>query len=167
MDISAGLVKELRDKTQASVMECKRALMEAEADINKAEDILKKQGLKIAEKKATRVATKGLIDSYIHMGGRVGAMIELNCETDFVARTEVFKDLAHNICLQIAAMAPQYLSKEDMPADQNLDPKVVCLLSQPFIKDEKWTVQELVTEAVAKLGENIKIGRFVRYELSC
>ncbi len=167
MEISATLVKELREKTQASVMDCKRALIEAQADMNKAEAILKQQGITLAEKKATRTATQGTIDAYIHMGGRVGAMVELNCETDFVARTEEFKTLAHNLTLQIAAMAPEYISKEDMPKDQNLDPKVACLLSQAFIKDEKMTVQDMITATIAKLGENIKVRRFVRYELSC
>jgi elongation factor Ts len=167
LEISAALVKELREKTQASVMDCKRALVESECDLNKAEAILKKHGITIAEKKATRTANKGAVDAYVHGGGRVGAMIELNCETDFVARNELFKELSHNLTLQIAAMAPEYISKDDLPEGKNLDPKVVCLLSQPFIKDEKRTVQEVITEAVAKLGENIKVRRFVRYELSC
>lgn len=166
MKIPVTLVKELRERTGASIMECKKALIEADANLEKATDILKQQGLALAEKKATRITTQGIIEAYIHPGGRIGAMVEVNCETDFVARTDEFKELAHNLALQIAGMNPQFVSQEEVPPDANLDPKVVCLSLQPFIKDNTKTVQDVINETIAKVGENIKVRRFTRFELS-
>ncbi len=148
--ISAEQIKQLRQKTNISVMECKEALEKAEGNEAKALDILKKGGKKEALKKATREAKQGLVEAYIHNQGKIGAILELNCETDFVARNEQFKELAHDLAMHIAAMNPA-------------NPKE--LLSQPFIKDERKTIEELITETVAKLGENIKIGKFVRLEI--
>lgn len=166
MEIPVTLVKELRERTGASVIECKKALVEAQANLEKATDILKQQGLALAEKKAARIPTEGVIEAYVHPGGRIGAMVEVNCETDFVARTDEFKELAHNLALQIAAMAPQFVSKEEIPPDTDLDPQVACLLLQPFIRNNNKTVQDIINEAIAKMGENIKVRRFVRFELS-
>lgn len=166
MKIPVTLVKELRERTGASIIECKKALIEADANLEKATDILKQQGLALAEKKATRITTQGIIEAYIHPGGRIGAMVEVNCETDFVARTDEFKELAHNLALQIAGMNPQFVSQEEVPPDANLDPKVVCLSLQPFIKDNTKTVQDVINETIAKVGENIKVRRFTRFELS-
>lgn len=165
MDISAEAVKKLRDKTGAGVMECKRALVEAHGDFDKAVEILKRSGLAKVEKKAERVARQGLIEAYIHAGGRVGAMIELNCETDFVARNEEFKTLAHDIAMQVAAMSPVYVSPDDVPPEQAQGVAELALLSQPFIKNPSQTIQDIVNERIAKFGENIMVRRFVRYEL--
>jgi len=166
LEITVTLVKELRERTGASIIECKKALIEAGANLEKAADILKQQGLALAEKKATRVTAEGVIEAYIHPGGRIGAMVEVNCETDFVARTAEFKELAHNLALQIAATAPQFLSPDEIPPNINSDPKVACLLLQPFIKDDNKTVQDIINDTIAKVGENIKIRRFARFELS-
>jgi elongation factor Ts len=133
--IDAAKVKELREKTNAGVMECKRALEECSGDMAKATEVLRQQGLAIAEKKQNRAARYGTIDSYIHAGGRIGVLLELNCESDFVARTDQFKTLAHNICLQIAAAGPKYVTVEEKPADEEALASEVCLLEQPFIKD--------------------------------
>lgn len=165
MDISAERIKELRQKTGAGVMDCKKALTDAGGDFNKAIDIISERGLAIAKKKAERTAEQGIIECYVHTGSHIGVMLELNCETDFVARTQDFKDLAHNIALQISAMTPLYISKEDIPAGDTSDPQVVCLIQQPFIKDPAKTVQDIITETIAKTGENIKVRRFVRFEL--
>jgi len=145
--ISAEQIKEFRQKTGFSIMECKKALEETDGDIEKAQKILTKKGVEKALKKSTREAGQGLIESYIHNNGKVGVILELNCETDFVARNKEFKDLAHNLAMHIAAMKPKD-NKE--------------LLKQPFIKDEKKTIDDLVKELVGKLGENIKIGKFKR-----
>jgi len=165
--VSTEIVKQLREKTGAGVMDCKKALQEAEGDVEKAMECLIQQGLALACKKATRVAKQGIIDSYIHSGGKIGAIVEVNCETDFVARTEEFKELAHNLALQIAAMSARYTSPEELPPDSDLDSKEACLLLQPFIKDPSKTIQDIITETVARLGENIKVGRFSRFELGC
>ena len=149
--ITTELVKELRDKTGISVMQCRRALEEAGGDINKALAILKKTSSDIAPKKAGRTSGCGYIHSYVHGDGRIGAMLELKCETDFVAKNEVFRNLAKELCMQIAATAP-----EDVPN----------LLQEPFIKDESATVASLIEEAIAKTGEKIEIGHFARFELA-
>lgn len=167
MQISTQSIKELREKTGAGVIDCKNALTECDGDFAKACEILEKRGIAIALKKADRVVRSGLIENYVHAGGRIGSMVEINCETDFVAKTDEFKNLAHDIALQIAAMSPLYLSKEDLPENSEDDPIAVCLLLQPFIKDPAKTIADLVTETIAKVGENIKINRFVRYELGC
>ena len=166
INITAEMIKELRTSTGAGVMDCKRALQEADGDLKKALEVLQKQGLAKAEQKAQREVKNGLIDVYIH-GGRIGAMVEINCETDFVARNEDFKALAHNIAMQIAATEPQYLCADDIPENLRAEanPAETCLLSQPFIRDPQRSVQDIVTEAVAKIGENIKVRRFARFEL--
>lgn len=165
MAISAIEVKDLREKTGAGVMECKSALEEAHGDVDKATEILKERGLARAEKKASRVASQGLVECYIHAGGRIGAMVEVNCETDFVARTEQFKELAHNIAMQVAATSPLYVSSQELAQGSEENPAEVCLLAQPFIKDPSTTVQDIIKSAIAGMGENIKIRRFARFEL--
>ena len=165
MEVTTAAVKELRDQTGAGIMACRKALIEAECDVEKAVQILKERNLFIAQKKAERITREGIIDAYIHAGGRIGAMVELNCETDFVARTDGFKELAHNIAMQVAAQDPQFISKEEVPEGADVKPEVSCLLLQPYIKSPDMTVQDLITEAVAKVGENVKINRIARFEL--
>lgn len=165
MQVSTTTIKELREKTGAGIIDCKKALLKAEGNMEKAAEILNQHGLALARKKADRVADQGIIEAYIHQGGQIAALIEVNCETDFVARTDEFKELAHNLALQIAAMSPQFISPEDMPQETDTDPQIACLLLQPFIKDLNKTVQDIITETIAKVGENIKIRRFVRFEL--
>jgi len=191
--IDAAQVKKLRDLTGAGMMDCKRALEEANGDLDKAVEILRKKGLAQAARRAGRAAGEGIVESYIHAGGRIGVLVELNCETDFVARTEEFHSLAHDIAMQVAASSPQYVSKEDVPeavlakereillaqAENSGKPAAVleklvagrlekfyqevCLLEQPFIRDPKKTVKDLVLEHVARLGENITVRRFARF----
>jgi elongation factor Ts len=165
MEISTAQIKELRDKSSAGVMECRNALMETRGDFDKALEILKKQSVYKAQKKSQRAASQGVIETYIHTGCRIGAMVELNCETDFVARTDVFKELAHNIAMQVAAQEPICISEEQMPKDADSPPEVTCLLLQPFIKNPEQTIQDIINEAIAKTGENIKVNRFARFEL--
>jgi elongation factor Ts len=194
-DISAAMVKQLRDATGAGMMECKAALTEAKGSIDEATTILRKRGLAQATKKAGRSTNEGLIGSYIHMGGKIGVLVEVNCESDFVARTEDFQALAREIAMHVAAASPQYVRREDVPADvlqrekdiyraqmegQNKPAQViekiiegklgsfyeqVCLVDQPSIRDPKVTIGQQVQAAIAKLGENISIARFVRYKL--
>ena len=163
--ISAGLVKELRDKTGAGVMECKNALDEAGGDVDKAIVFLQERGVALAEKREGRETSQGLVECYIHAGGRIGAMVEVNCETDFVARTDDFKSLVHDLAMQIAATGPLSVSDEDLPSDAEGDPAELCLLSQSFIKDDSRTIDQVVKEVIAKTGENIRIRRFSRFEL--
>ena len=195
VEIKADQVKKLRDKSGVGMMECKRALEEAGGDLEKAEVILREKGLAAASKKSTRATNQGLIDSYIHLGAKIGVLVEVNCETDFVARNEMFKELVHNIALHIAASAPIYVSREDIPreiietekeiyrkqalnegkpesvAEKIADGKLKkyyeenCLLDQPYVKDNDKTVGDLVREAILKIGENIVIRRFVRFVL--
>lgn len=165
MQVSVDSIKSLREKTGAGIMDCKRALQETSGDLDKAVEFLTEQGIAAASKKASRETNQGVVDSYIHSGGRIGAMIELNCETDFVARTDDFKELAHNLAMQIAAMAPMYLDDSDIPSEFDGAPEDHCLMQQPYIKDPAKTVQDLVTEAVAKLGENVRVRRFSRFTL--
>jgi len=165
LDISADKIKELRQKTGAGVMDCKKALSQAEGNFDKACEIITQRGLAIAKKKSERTAEQGVIECYVHTGNHLGVMLEINCETDFVARTSDFKELAHNVALQISAMAPQYISKEEIPAGDTADPQAVCLLLQPFIKDPSKSIQDIITETIAKTGENIKVRRFIRFEL--
>ena len=146
-------------------MNCRSALIKAEGDIDKALLILKEQNLVVVEKKASRVTKQGLIESYVHAGGRIGVVIEVNCETDFVARTDDFKQLAHNLAMQVAALAPVCITKEEIPQRDDIDPATAALLTQPYIKDTTLTVQDLINEVISKTGENIKVRRFVRYEL--
>jgi len=194
MTITVEMVKELRERTGAGVLDCRNALVETAGDFDKAAALLRRKGLAIAAKKAEREANEGLVEAYIHGGGRLGVLLELNCETDFVARTADFRELAHDLAMQIAAANPKYLSPEDVPADvlegqrnrereqvdgdkpeevveRILEGKLkkyyqeICLLEQPFIKDEAISIRELMTDKIAKLGENIKVRRFARFEL--
>ncbi len=165
MKIPTARIKELRDQSGAGVMDCRNALLETKGDMEKALRILKQRNLFLVERKAKRSATQGIIEAYIHSGGRIGAMVEVNCETDFVARTDEFKELAHYLAMQVAAMPPQFISKEEVPEGVNIEPQVACLLLQPYIKDTDKTVQDIITETIAKVGENIKVGRFARFEL--
>ena len=165
MAVTAEQVKELRELTNAGVMECKAALDEAGGDIAKATEILKERGLAQAEKRSERETSQGLVECYVHAGGRIGSMVEVNCETDFVARTDDFKELAHDLAMQVAATGPLSLTEEDLPEDAEGDPAEVCLMLQPFIKDAGRTVEELVKETIAKTGENIRVTRFSRFEL--
>jgi elongation factor Ts len=194
-EISAALVKQLRDRTGAGMMECKAALKEANGDIEEAATILRKRGLASASKKVGRATKEGLIGSYIHAGGKIGVLVELNCESDFVARTEDFQNLLKEIALQVAAASPQYVRREDVPADvldrergiyraqmensgkpANVIEKIVdgklgsfyeqfCLVDQPSIRDPKTTVGQLLQAAIAKLGENIGVARFIRFRV--
>lgn len=195
MSISATEVKELREKTNAGILDCKKALNETDGDMEEAVKYLREKGIAEAEKKAGRTASEGLVESYIHMGGKIGVLVEINCETDFVAKNDAFKELVNNIAMHIAASNPKYLSREDIPEDvieqekevlrtqalNNDKPEHVvdqivegrlekfftqnCLLEQPYVRDEDKTVEELITEKIAELGENINIRRFTRYEL--
>ncbi len=165
MEISIVIVKELRDQSGAGIMECKKALLQTRGDMDKALRILKEEGLLKAKKKAGRATTQGLIEAYVHTGGRIGAMVEVNCETDFVARTDEFKKLAHHLAMQVAAMPPQFVSKEEAPEGVDIEPEAACLLLQPYIKDPNKTIQDIITETIAKVGENIKVKRFARFEL--
>jgi elongation factor Ts len=165
LQISADVVKELRGKTGAGVMDCKKALQDVGGDMQKAAEMLKERGLALAQKKAERAANQGLIECYVHQGGQIGVMVEVNCETDFVARTAEFKELAHDIALQIAAMSPKYIHPDEVAQGADADPQTLCLLLQPFIKDPTKNIQDLIAETIAKVGENIKVRRFCRFEL--
>jgi len=189
VDSKTELVKELRARTGAGVMDCRTAVEQAGGDLEKAVELLRAKGLAMALKKASREASEGLVEAYVHAGGRVGALVEVNCETDFVARTEEFKRLAHDMALQVTAAAPQYVSREAIPPEaverqrqefaQELVGKPaaavdgrlekwftdVVLLEQPFIRDESKRVRDLLTEAIAKFGENILVRRFARFKL--
>jgi elongation factor Ts len=195
-EISAKLVKDLRDMTGAGMMDCKKALQENDGDLEKAKEWLRQKGITSAEKKSGKIAAEGLVDSYIHTGGRIGVLVEVNCQTDFVARNEAFKELVRNIAMQIAACPNvEYVRVDDIPADivakekeiemgrddlgnkpENIKEKIVLgridkrlkeitLLDQPFIKDQNISVDELVKQKIAQLGENIQIRRFVRFVL--
>ncbi|MDR5695803.1 MAG: translation elongation factor Ts [Armatimonadota bacterium] len=188
MDIPAALVKELRALTGAGVLDCRNALAESGGDLQKAVELLRAKGLATAQKKANRETREGLIEAYIHQGGRLGVLVEVNCETDFVSRTEDFKRLAHDLAMHIAASAPRYISREEIPPEVEEEQRRIfrleargdeavaeamwerwveenCLLEQPFIRDESRKVQEVIAEAVAKVGENIVVRRFVRFKL--
>lgn len=195
MTIDINLIKQLRDLTGAGVADVKEALEEAKGDIEKAKDVLRLKGQKSAAKRTERSASQGLIGSYVHSNGKIGVLVEVNCETDFVARTADFQELVHNIALQIAAAAPEYVKSEDVPAEiiakeksicaeemaeekkpEAIKEKIiegklqkfyssVCLINQPFIKDDKRKIQDLITETIAKTGENIQVRRFVRFAM--
>ena len=165
MSVTAAQVKELRDKTGAGIMDSKRALEESEGDIAKAASILNAQGLASAAKKADRSTSEGLVVSYIHTGGRVGSMVELNCETDFVARTDDFGTLGRNIAMQVAAMNPIYLDRTSIPDDVEDVKDEELLIEQEYIRDSSMKIADLVKESIGKLGENIRIRRFSRFEL--
>lgn len=159
------MVKELRESTGAGVMDAKRALEAAEGDMKKAAVILREQGVAAAAKRAERETFNGVVDSYIHAAGRIGVLVEVNCETDFVAKTEDFRQLARNIAMQVAAMNPQVIAPEDRTPDLEGPDEEVCLLSQPFIREPGRNIGDLIRDTVAKTGENIRVRRFVRYEL--
>ena len=176
MAITTEMIKALRDKTGAGIMDSKRALQETDGNIDKAMDFLRQQGLAKAGKKADRTANEGAIQTYIHGQGRIGAMVEVNCETDFVARTEDFKSLAYDVAMQVAAMSRRYTTVDEIPeqdyaelerefGDRATAVKAVVLSEQAFIKDPKKTIGDLVKEAISKLGENIVVRRFARFEL--
>jgi elongation factor Ts len=194
-DVSAALVKELRERTGAGMMDCKKALAECNCDMDKAIDFLREKGLAAAAKKEGRIAAEGMVEAYIHGGGRIGVLVEVNCETDFVAMGEEFRQFAKDIAMQIAAAKPQYIKREDVPAEiiehekqilraQALNEgkpekivekmvegrvekfyKEVCLMEQPYIKDPDIEIKDLLLQKVAKIGEKITIRRFSRYEL--
>ena len=167
MEITTELIKSLREITGAGIMDCRSALIETAGNVSEATKILKQKGLASAAKRAERATTQGLIETYVHPGGRLGVMVEVNCESDFVARTDIFKELAHNLALQIAGTSPLCITREEMPANIDLTPEEACLLLQPFIKDSGKSVQDIISEAIAKTGENIKIRRFCRFTLGC
>ncbi|HYM09254.1 MAG TPA: translation elongation factor Ts [Bryobacterales bacterium] len=194
-EVTAQMVKQLREKTGAGFMECKSALIEANGDMEQAEIILRKRGLAFAHKKASRATCEGIIGTYVHAGGRLGVMVEVNCESDFVARTDDFRELVHDISMQIAATDPRFIRKEDVDpqslakekeiqraraleegkpekiVDKIVEGRLskyyeeVCLLEQPFVKDNTMTVSQLVAAKIAKLGENITVSRFVRFKV--
>jgi elongation factor Ts len=165
LEISIEIIKKLRAQSGAGIMDCRSALLSTEGDMEKALQVLKEKGLLKAQKKAERVTTQGLIEAYIHTTGRIGAMVEVNCETDFVARTDEFKELAHCLAMQIAAQSPQCISAEELSEGVDIEPEEACLLLQPYIKDPAMTVKDIINETIAKLGENIRVSRFVRYKL--
>ena len=165
MKIPTTRVKELRDRSGAGIMECRNTLLEAEGDVGKALEILKQKGCLQAQKKAERAVTQGVIEAYIHTGGQIGAMVEVNCETDFVAHTDEFKELAHHLAMQVAAIPPQFISKDEVPEGAEIEPQSACLLLQPDIKDPDKTIQDIINETIARVGENIKVSRFARFEI--
>jgi elongation factor Ts len=158
-------VRRLREETGAGVMDAKRALEEAGGDFEKARGVLREKGMEAAAKRADRTTGQGVVEAYIHGGGRIGALVELNCETDFVARTDGFRALARDIAMQVAAMDPLGLNPEDVPADSAGTPQERALLTQAFIKDGSRSIQEMIQDVIATTGENIKVTRFSRFEL--
>jgi elongation factor Ts len=165
MAYTAEDVKRLRELTGAGMLDCKKALDKADGNFDKAVEILRKQGHAAAAKRAERETAEGMVEVYMHHNKRMGALVELNCETDFVARTDDFKGLAQQIALHVAGASPLYISKDEIPAGSEDNPKEVCLLEQPFIQDESKTVEQLIKDAIAKTGENIRVKRFARFEL--
>jgi len=165
LQVKTDDIKTLREKTGAGVMDCRKALIDAQGNIDKAVKILQECGWAAAEKKATRVAGMGVIEAYVHAGGKLGVMVEVNCETDFVARTSEFQELAHDIALQLAAMNPKYIKADEVPEAEKDRASELCLMLQPFIKDPTRTIESLVKDAIAKVGENIQVRRFCRFEL--
>lgn len=168
MVYSAGDIKSLREETGCGVIDCKKALEESNGNRDKAKDLLRKRGLEMALKKSDREAKEGRVESYIHNGSKIGVIVEVNCETDFVGRSEDFIKFSKDIAMHIAAMSPRYIKKEDVPADvlaKEPDVKQYCLLQQPFVKDASKSIQDYLNELIAKIGENIRVGRFVRYKV--
>jgi len=165
LHISTEVIKELREKSGAGIMECRSALIDCGGDMDKALEALKEKGLSKAKKTAERATAQGLVETYTHTAGRIGAMIEVNCETDFVARTDEFKALARCLAMQVAAMAPQFIAEEDIPSGAGVRPKEACLLLQPYIKEPTRTVNDIIVDVIAKTGENIRVKRFARFEL--
>ena len=189
MAVTSEMVKTLRERTGAGVMDCRRAIEEAKGDLDVAADLLKAKGLAAAAKRVGRVASQGVVEAYIHSGSRLGALVEVNCETDFVARTEEFRNLARELAMQVAATAPRYLSKEDVPAEEVSQQKAalgreaaraseaetdtrlkqwfaeVVLLEQPYIRNGTQRIADIITEAAARTGEHIQVRRFARFKL--
>ena len=163
--VSVDSIKALREETGAGVMDCKRALEAAEGDVARAQDILRQEGIASAAKKSSRATNDGVVESYIHSGGRIGVLVEVNCETDFVARTPEFRELAHNLAMQVAAMDPLHIDQSDLPEGVEVNPQEACLLQQAFIRDPSKTIDDLLKESVGKLGENIRVRRFTRFAL--
>jgi len=165
VEITLDLIKELRERTGAGVMDCKRALEKSEGDLDQAAALLAAQGIAAAQKKADRVTAQGLVESYVH-AGRIGAIVEINCETDFVARTEEFKELAHDLAMQVVAANPKVVSEDDLPQDYHPVPdEEPVLLLQHCIKDANKTIRQLINEVIARTGENVQVRRFMRFEL--
>jgi len=164
-EVTTAMVKELRDATGAGVMEAKRALEEAGGDMKRAAEILRERGIAAAAKRAGRETRQGVIEAYIHAGGRIGVLVELNCETDFVANTPEFRQLAKDIAMQIAAMNPLVIAPEDRTPEMEGPDEEVVLLKQPFIRDASKTIDDLVKDVIARTGENVRVSRFVRFEL--
>lgn len=165
MEVSVDTIKELREQCGAGIMECRNALLEAKGDMGRATQILKEKGLLKAKKKAERITEQGLVEAYIHIGGHIGAMIEVNCETDFVARTGEFRELAHNLAMQVAAISPQFITRDEIPEGADVEEETACLLLQPYIKSPDRSVQDIIDETIAKVGENIKVKQFARFEI--
>ena len=166
MKVSPESIKELRERTSAGMLDCKEALVEAHGDIGKAIEVLRERGLSVARKKMERLTTEGIVEAYVHHTGKIGALIELNCESDFVARTEEFRQLAYDIAMQVAATSPRFITTEEIPEkEKDVNPQTDCLVNQPFIKQPEKSVQEIIAETIAKVGENIKVSRFTRFEL--
>ncbi len=165
MQFGVEQVKTLRERTGSGVMDCRKALEESRGDLEKAEELLREWGMLKVEKRAGVETLEGAVEAYIHSGSRIGALVEVNCQTDFVARTSEFKDLAHNLAMQVAAMAPEYVDRSELPEDDHRNPEEVCLLQQPFIRDNSKVVQDLVTELAAQVGENIRVRRFSYFAL--
>ena len=165
MAVAVELVRALREQTGAGIMECKEALEANQGDLDKAAEALRLKGFEQVAKRASRATNQGLIESYVHTGGRVGAMVELGCETDFVARTAEFKELAHDIAMQVVAMAPEYLDESEIDERDTRPVAQVSLLQQPFIKDNASSVADMVQELAAKVGENVRVLRFIRLAL--
>jgi len=163
--VTTEQIKALREETGAGVMDAKRALEEAGGDAKKAKDILREKGMAAAAKRADRETSNGVVESYIHAGGRIGVLVELNCETDFVANTEDFRALARSIAMQVAAMNPAVVNPEDRTEIHEGSDEEICLVKQPFIRDSGRTIGDLISDIVAKTGENIRVRRFVRFEL--
>lgn len=163
MQVTTDKIKELREKTGVGIMDCKKALTDCEGNLDAAIVMLREKGFAVAEKKRGRALGSGLVESYIHPGGRVGALVEVNCETDFVARTPDFNELVHDIAMQVAAMKPMCISSDEVPEGET--PEEVCLLLQPFIKDPQKRIEDIIVETIAKVGENIGVRRFSRFEL--
>jgi len=163
--VSVDQIRTLREQTGAGILECKQALEDNGGDLEKASEVLRQKGFAQAAKRADRATSEGLIEAYIHTGGRMGALVELGCETDFVARTPEFKVLAHDIAMQVAAMGPAYVSEEEMEDGDSRPPAQVSLLQQPFIKDSSRLVGEVIQELAVKVGENVKVIRFSRLAL--
>ena len=147
------------------MLECKKALRQADGDIEKAAKVLQRRGLSVAQKKMERVTKEGIIEAYVHHTGKIGTLVELNCESDFVARTDEFRQLARDMAMQVAATSPQFITAEEIPEKEEFDPQTDCLLNQPFIKEPAKSVQEIINQTIAKVGENIKISRFTRFEI--